>query len=52
MSKIFCPQCHHILGDTNQSFDGQLNCRWCNKRVGVKVVRAKSTDYFRKEEDD
>lgn len=52
MAKIMCPECRRVLGDTTKSLDCNLNCRWCKKSVPVKVVMARSTDYFRKEEDD
>lgn len=52
MSKILCPKCQHVLGDTDKSIDCYLNCRWCKKTIDVKVVMAKSTDYFRKEDND
>lgn len=52
MSKIYCPNCHRILGDTDKSLDCNLNCRGCKETVHVKVTMAKTIDYFRKEEDD
>lgn len=52
MSKIRCPICHRVLGDTNKSLDCNINCRWCKKPVSVKIVQAKTTDYFAKEEHD
>lgn len=50
MTKIYCPHCHRVLGDTNKSIDCNLNCRWCKKPVAVKVVMAATTDYFKYKE--
>lgn len=52
MTKIYCPKCHRILGDTEKSLNCNLNCRWCKCAVRVNIKMAKTTDYFRKEEDD
>lgn len=46
MIKLRCPKCHRILGESRQSFDGCLNCRWCKETVSLKVVKAQTTDYF------
>lgn len=47
MTKIRCPNCKRILGDTSKSIDCNLNCRWCKKPVKVRVVTT-TTDYFKK----
>lgn len=53
MTKIICPKCHRILGDTRDSINCNLNCKWCKKAVPIRIKVAKTTDYFkRKEEDD
>lgn len=52
MAKIICPKCQRVLGDTSKSVDCNLNCRWCKESVNVRVKIAKTTDYFRKEEND
>lgn len=52
MARILCPKCQHVLGDTNKSIDCQLNCRWCKKAVSVKLVMAKTTDYFKEDNND
>lgn len=51
MPKIQCPKCGRTLGDTNRTIDCNLNCRWCKKPVAVKVVMAKTTDYFKYKEE-
>lgn len=51
MTKILCPHCHRVLGDTRKSLDCNINCRWCKKPMAIKIVMAKSTDYFGKEEE-
>ncbi len=48
MIKLRCPKCHRILGESNQSFDGILNCRWCKDKVKIRVVKAETYDYFTK----
>lgn len=53
MTKIRCPNCGRILGDTTQSLDCNFNCRDCKHTVAIKIVMAKTTDYFKyKEEND
>lgn len=47
MTKIRCPICQRVLGDTTKSLDCNLNCRWCKKTVEVKVKMAQTTDYFK-----
>lgn len=52
MSKILCPNCHRILGDTQQKdFSATLNCKGCKKSVDVKITIAPTFDYFNKKED-
>lgn len=50
MSKIRCPKCGRILGDTDKSIDCNLNCRGCKQTVAVKLVMAATTDYFKMKE--
>lgn len=53
MTKIICPNCHRVLGDTKDSLDCNINCKWCKRAVPIRIKFAKTTDYFkRKEEDD
>lgn len=47
MAKILCPLCGHCLGDTKNSFDGNLKCRWCKKTVGIRLRIATTNDYFK-----
>lgn len=51
MSKIYCPICHRVLGDTTKSIDCNLNCRWCKKPVAVKMIMATTNDYFKEDND-
>lgn len=46
MSKIICPNCHRILGDTHQNLCATINCKGCRKAVDVKVTIAPTFDYF------
>lgn len=44
MSKIHCPKCGRVLGDTTHSIDANLNCPRC----GAQHVKSVSfTDYYR-----
>ena len=44
--KLTCPKCKHILGSTTDSFDGEINCRWCKAPAKMKLVVAKVADYL------
>lgn len=50
MTKIICPKCHRVLGDTKKSVDCNINCKWCKQVMPIKIKMAATTDYFRKEE--
>lgn len=47
MNKIICPTCRHVLGETDRSFDGKLKCPYCREWKDIKVIQAKTTDYFK-----
>ena len=39
-SKIYCPKCGRILGDTDKSLDGlRLNCPGCRKTVDINLIK-------------
>lgn len=50
MTKIICPNCGRILGDTTKSLDCNFNCRGCKQTVNIKIIMAKTNDYFKKGE--
>lgn len=44
MSKIRCPKCGRVLGDTTHSVDANLNCPRCGTQ---HVVNVSFADYYR-----
>ena len=49
-SRIYCPKCKRVLGDTDKSIDCVLNCPRCKaQHVKIKIVSYK--DYLLKKED-
>lgn len=50
--KIKCPKCGRIIGDTEKSIDCNFNCRGCKNTVHIKIVMARSTDYFKQGKED
>ncbi len=52
MTKILCPECGRVLGDTDKSIDCNLNCHRCKKTQHCRVKIAKTTDYFKKYKED
>lgn len=50
--KIICPNCNHVLGDTNHSMEADLNCRFCKQTVRVKIKYVTTADYLPEEEKD
>lgn len=54
MTKIVCPNCGRVLGETKDSLKATLCCRGCKDKVQVNILVAKAADYLpeRKTEND
>lgn len=44
--KIYCPHCHHVVGDIDRSIDGLvINCGKCHKKAQINLVLSSLIDY-------
>lgn len=46
VTRIICPNCKRILGDTDKSVDCNMNCRGCKKTVHIDIKIASFADYI------
>lgn len=47
VTRIICPNCKRILGDTDKSIDCNMNCRGCKKTVHIRIEVASFADYIK-----
>lgn len=45
VTRIYCPKCHRVLGDTDTSVDCVINCPQC-KAQKVKITVTSFKDYL------
>lgn len=50
MARIYCPGCGRILGDTDENFSGNVNCKNC-KKTRVVVHQLERPDYLKDDGD-
>lgn len=51
ITKILCPKCKRILGDTDKSIDAVINCPQCKaQHIKINVVSFKDYLLTKKEE--
>lgn len=47
VTRIICPNCKRILGDTDKSVDCNMNCRGCKSTVHINIEVASFADYIK-----
>ena len=47
MTKIKCPNCGRVLGETNQNLDAYISCKGCKHKDHIKIRIVKfEADYL------
>lgn len=46
ITRIYCPNCKRVLGDTDKSIDCNFNCRGCKKTVRCKITITSFKEYL------